>query len=237
MRLLLVSNLSEMLSTLILAGLTVAAASDLAPLAEALEAQSPGQPVTWSFGSSGQLRRQIEGGAPFDLYLSANEQYVRELEKSGRLLKGSVRLYGRGRLGIWGLGRRVDSLQDLLRPEIRNIAVPNPAHAPYGVAAVEMLKRAGLFDRLRGKLLYGENVRQAYEYARTGNADAVITSWTMLHAVAGAVRLPAEAHPPVLQTGGVVAGSPQSKAAVRFLEYLLGPAGQAVLRKGGLDPP
>ncbi len=185
MRLLLLLNLSAMLSTIYLAALTIAAASDLAPLADSLVSASPIRPVTWSFGSSGQLRRQIEAGAPFDLYLSANEEYVRQLERSGHLLKGSVRVYAQGQLGWWCPSRKLTGINDLLKPEIRRIALPNPAHAPYGAAAVEMLKRAGVYDKLRDKLVFGENVRQAYEFARTGNVDAVITSWTLLQNTSG----------------------------------------------------
>lgn len=128
-------------------------------------------------------------------------------------------------------------MEDLLKPEVRGIAIPNPAHAPYGMAAVEMLKRAGLYERVKGKLIYGENVRQAFEFASTGNADAVITSWTMLKEARGALLLPAGLHPPIRQAGGVVAGSANAAAARKFLDFLLSPAGQAVLRKGGLDQP
>jgi len=226
-----------MLSTIFLASITIAAAADLAPLAETLLSESPTKPVTWSFGSSGQLRQQIENGAPFDLYLSANEQYVREMERSGHLVKGSVRVYAQGRLGLWSPARGLSSLSDLLRRDVRSIAVPNPAHAPYGAAAIEMLRRAGLLDKLRSKLVYGENVRQAYEFARTGNADAAITSWTLLQNTSGATQLPAHLHPSIRQAAGIVASSKNQRAALAFLDYLLGPIGQAILRKGGLDQP
>jgi molybdate transport system substrate-binding protein len=140
-------------------------------------------------------------------------------------------------LGVWSWNGRVASLGDLLKAEIRGIAIPNPAHAPYGKAAVEMLKGAGLYERLKAKLIYGENVRQAYEFASTGNADAVITSWTLLTGAKGALKLEAGTHPPIRQAGGVVAGSANAGAARKFLDFLLSPAGQAVLRKGGLDQP
>lgn len=237
MRLLLLLNLSAMLSTIYLAAITIAAAADLAPISEPLTRNSPSPNATWSFGSSGQLRQQIENGAPFDLYLSANEEYALDLERKGHLLKGSVRTYALGRLGLWSPTRSLTSLDDLLRPEIRSIAVPNPTHAPYGAAAVEMLRRAGLLDRLRSKLVYGENVRQAYEFARTGNADAVITSWTLLLPLPGAMQMPANLHPSIRQGAGIVAKSANQRAARAFLEYLLSPAGQSILKKGGFDQP
>jgi molybdate transport system substrate-binding protein len=237
MRLLLLLNLSAMLSTIYLAALTIAAASDLAPLADSLVSASPIRPVTWSFGSSGQLRRQIEAGAPFDLYLSANEEYVRQLEQSGHLLKGSVRVYAQGQLGWWCPSRKLTGINDLLKPEIRRIALPNPAHAPYGAAAVEMLKRAGVYDKLRDKLVFGENVRQAYEFARTGNVDTVITSWTLLQNTPDAALVPTSLYPSIRQAGGVVANSRLARQAQAFLEFLLSPAGQGILRKGGLGQP
>jgi molybdate transport system substrate-binding protein len=146
-------------------------------------------------------------------------------------------VYAQGRLGLWSPTLGLASLKDLLRPDIRSIAVPNPAHAPYGAAAIEMLRKAGLLDKLRSKLVYGENVRQAYEFARTGNADASITSWTLLQNVEGARQLPAHLHPAIRQAAGIVASSKNQRAAKAFLDYLLGPIGQAILRKGGLDQP
>jgi molybdate transport system substrate-binding protein len=219
--------------------LTVAAAADLAPLApqlaSAFQART-GIPVTFSLGSSGLLRQQIEQGAPFDVYLSANQDFVTQLEKKGLTLAGSVRLYATGRLGLWTPSGSIQSIRDLRNPRLRHLAIPNPAHAPYGVAAMEAIQNAGLLEALRPKLVFGENVRQAFEFARTGNAEAVITSWTLLKDQ-NALLLPAAAHNPIRQAAAAIARTPHRKEALAFLDWLLSPEAQAILRSAGLFPP
>lgn len=182
------------------------------------------------------LARQIENGAPYDLYLSANEDFVRDLARTGRLEPDSVRAYATGRLGLWSPGAGLKDLRDLLKPEVRHIAIANPRHAPYGLAAEQLLRKRGLWDKLQPRLVLGENVRQAFEFARTGNADAVITSWTLL-ADQGGVLLPAADHAPIRQSGGVVRGAGNARAARAFLEFLAGPEGQRLLSRYGLFPP
>lgn len=127
------------------AELLVAAAADMAPLeqplAKAFERES-GDRLRFSFGSSGMLARQVGHGAPFDVYLSANEQFVHDLARSGRLLPDSVRVYAPGWPGLWTKGNRAARLEDML--SLARIAIPNPVHAPYGVAARQALARTGL---------------------------------------------------------------------------------------------
>lgn len=220
--------------------LLVAAAADLAPLEVQFTqafASAGGGPVRFSFGSSGMLARQVENGAPFDVYLSANEQFVQQLATSSKLLKDSLACYASGRLGLWSARAPVPDLQALASANYRLIAIPNPEHAPYGAAAIAMLQRLGLWPKLQPKAVFAEDVRQAFEYAATGNADAVITAWTLLRGKPGAKLLSAAGHPPIRQSGGVVRGSAQEARARAFLRFLLAPAGQAILRAGGLDPP
>lgn len=216
--------------------LTLAAAADLSPLESALRQAFPSTHLRFTFGSSGMLARQIANGAPFDLYLSANEDFVRDLARSGQLEADTVRAYATGRLGLWSADGTVRTLQDLLRRDVRHIAIPNPRHAPYGLAAEQMLRKLGLWEKLEGKLVLGENVRQSFEYARTGNADAVITSWTLLHD-RGGVLLPDSGHAPIRQSGGVVRGTANGKAARAFLDFLAGAEGQRLLARYGLFPP
>jgi molybdate transport system substrate-binding protein len=220
--------------------LLVAAAADLAPLEAQLTrgyAVSGGGNLQFVFGSSGMLARQIENGAPYDLFLCANEQLVAELATHKHLIPDSITAYATGRLGIWAARGTPESLAALLDPKIRLIAIANPRHAPYGAAARALLERAGLWTRLQPKIVLAENVRQAYEYARTGNADAVITSWTLLNSESGAKLLPASGHPPIRQSGGVVTGTGRESQARSFLSYLLSPAGQSILQAGGLFAP
>ncbi len=235
-------NLSVLLSSSLLSAaepLLVAAASDLARTQSSLSAsfaKTTGIPVRFTFGSSGMLARQIENGAPYDVFLSANEGFVRELTKTGKILPDSVVNYANGRLGLWSRSGRFRKLPDLLDPAVRHVAIANPVHAPYGMAAREALKRRGLWEKLEKKLVYGENVQQAFQFAQSGNADAVITAWSLVYD-RGGVLLPAGWHEPVRQVGGAVAGRPNAEAARRFLRFLAGPEGRKILEKSGFAPP
>ena len=219
--------------------LLIAAAADLAPLESQLirgYTASGGGVVRFVFGSSGMLARQIENGAPYDLFLCANEQFVYDLEARKHLIPESVAAYATGRLGLWSAHGTPASLRVLTDSKIRLIAIANPEHAPYGAAAQALLERAGLWTSLQPKIVLAENVRQAYEYARTGNADVVITSWTLLKGESGAKLLPESGHTPIRQSGGVVAGTQREVQARAFLGFLLSPAGQSILLAGGLFP-
>lgn len=221
------------------AGVTVAGAADLAPLGNSLKAafeRATRIRVTFTLASSGMLARQIEHGAPYDVYLSANQKFVDDLVRSGHIRQDSVRIYAHGRLGLWSRSGSVRTLQDLTKPEVLHVAIANPTHAPYGMAALNLLKESGLFEAIRGKLVYGENVRQAFEYAASGNADATITSWTLLHNKEG-ILLPESWHQPIRQAGGIVAATAQPDAAKRFLDFLVSEEGRRLLEQGGLFPP
>jgi molybdate transport system substrate-binding protein len=220
--------------------LLVAAAADLAPLEAPLTrgyGAFGGGTLRFVFGSSGMLARQIENGAPYDLFLCANEQIVKDLAAHKHLIADSVTGYAAGRLGIWSARGTPPSLTALVDAKFRLIAIANPEHAPYGAAARGLLQRAGLWAQLQPKIMLAENVRQAYEYARTGNADVVITSWTLLCGEPGAKLLPGSAYPPIRQSGGVVTGTRNELKSRAFLRFLLSPAGQSILQAGGLFPP
>jgi len=217
----------------------VGAAADLQPLEPELTrafSSATGASVRFTFGSSGNLAQQIGHGAPYDVYLSANEGFVTRLADSGHLLKDSVQVYAQGRIGLWSKGGRIRSLSELAQPAVRHISIANPEHAPYGVAAREVLKNQGLWEKLTSKIVYGENVQQAFQYAETGNADAAIIAWSLV-ANKGGILLPAAWHAPIRQAGGVVASSKNVPLARRFVEFLAGPQGRAVLTRFGFDPP
>ena len=216
--------------------LIVAAASDLAPMESVLVnsyLKVKGISLRFVFGSSGLLARQIEQGAPYDVFLSADERIVRELEERAYLDHGSVRTYARGIVGLWSRGGRIRRLEDLVGEGVTAVALANPSHAPYGAAAKAVLERRGLWERLKSKVVMGENVRQAMQFAESGNADAAIVSWTLIHR-RGGIRLPAEWHAPISQAGGVVRGSSLMAAGRGFLEWLCGEQGQKILEAGGL---
>jgi molybdate transport system substrate-binding protein len=213
------------------AELLIACASDLAPAQAELAAafrNSTGHTVRFVTGSSGILARQIAGGAPFDVYLSANRAYVDDLARQSAIHPDSIRVYGRGLLAIWPQ----KSLEALKDAAIRHIAIPNPKHAPYGIAARQALEKAGLWKALERKIVYGENVRQALQYAESGNADAVITSWTLLQGKG--TLLPESLHEPILQAGAITRSTHQRALAARFLNFLTDGGGAPILRKFGL---
>ena len=217
----------------------VAAAADLAgieqPVREAF-ARLAGVRVRFILGASGLLARQIEQGAPYDAFLSANERFVAELAKAGRLEPNSVRTYAYGRLGLWSRNGAVKRLEQLRETRFLHLAIANPAHAPYGMAARELLERGGLWQPLQPKVVYGENVREALQFAESGNADAAITAWSLV-CDRGGILLPDSGHAPIRQAAGVVAGSPNAPAARRFLEFLSSDEGRRILEARGLGVP
>jgi molybdate transport system substrate-binding protein len=238
----LVWNLSVVLSTMGLVGSTqlsaqellVAAASDLGPtVAELTREALRNQKLTLrvSIGSSGQLARQIEQGAPFDLFLSANENFVRQVVQSGRGDASTVRIYAVGRLALWSKSGSIGKLEDLAGPDVKRIAMANPNHAPYGQLAKEALKRAGLWAKVEPKLILAETVRQTMQFAGTGNVDAALTSWTMAHDKGG-VLLPDS----LRQAGVVIKKSKNAAAAQAFLSFLSSSGGQRILGRHGLLP-
>jgi|HubBroStandDraft_4_1064222.scaffolds.fasta_scaffold10343_4 molybdate transport system substrate-binding protein len=211
------------------ADLIIAAASDLAPLAPKLE-QAYKEKVRFTLASSGSLKQQIENGAPFDVFLSANEQYVKDLAAAGLVTDATS--YAIGRIALWSPNGSVTSLADLRKSSVIHLAIPNPQHAPYGVAARQALESQGVWKDVEPKIVYGENVRQALQFAESGNADAVITSWTLL--IGKGKLLPDQWHAPIRQTGAVVKSTSQPDAARRFLKFLLGAEAQKILNNGGL---
>src|SRR5579871_1570113 len=208
------------LGSLQAAELIVGAASDLGPLTTKLDEafyKSANTHVKFTLAATGSLAQQIRNGAPFDVFLSADEKTTKELVADGQLDPGIV-VYALGRLGLWSRDGTVASFHDLKNPGVKFIAIANPEHAPYGIAARRALQAQGLWDVIQPKIVYGENVRQALQLAESGNADAVITSWTLLKG--RGVLLPSEWHDPIRQSGAVVKSSGQQELARRFLSFL-----------------
>lgn len=225
--------------------LTVSAAADLIPAFEELAArfrEETGITVRFNFGSSGLLYHQILQGAPVDLFASANREYIEKLGDKGFVLAGSVRLYARGRLALWTRADsplHVESLQDLARPEVRRIALANPEHAPYGVAARQALQAAGLWEALRPKLILGENVRQALQYAETGNADVAIVALSLSIGSKGGrwTLIPEGLHRPLDQALAVLRRSSYTEEAQAFADFIVGPQGRTIMEEYGFRLP
>lgn len=191
--------------------------------------------LRFSFAASGALTRQIENGAPFDIFLPASDRYAQEAVKAGKADGATTRVFAQGRLAIWSKSGKARSYKDLAKPEIAKVAIANPEVAPYGLAAWQALESQQLWRIVSPKLVRGENVRQAFQFAESGNVDAALVSWTLAHDKGG-VLLPDNAHQPIRHTAVVLTGSRQSALARRFIQFLLSPTGQQVLRQHGLFP-
>jgi molybdate transport system substrate-binding protein len=217
----------------------VAAAADLGraftEIARSFEKET-GAKVTLVFGSTGLLAKQIESGAPFDLFAAADEKYVVELEKKGRIVPHSRHLYATGRLVIVS-GPRVPvpgSLKYLTRPEFRKIAIANPAHAPYGVAAEEALRRTGILDRVRSKLVFGENVQHTLRYVDSGAAEAAIVSLSLVNGTDRKfTAIETGLYKPLRQALAVIESSKNEALARQFAEYVLSAKGRITLKRYG----
>ena len=220
--------------------MTVAAAADLAPLESLLSSsyaqKHPRVLVKYVTESSAALAQQIENGAPYDVFLSANVQFVDRLVHSKHLRLDSVRAYAEGRLGVLWRDGKPHELKDLNDKSVRFVALPNPQLAPYGVAAQESLEKARLWAQVQPKVVYGENVRQALQLFTSGNADAVITAASLLVGKSPQL-LPTASHAPILQKAGVVSTTQNLESADGFLNFLTSPSGQAVFARFGFTSP
>ncbi|MGH9696562.1 MAG: molybdate ABC transporter substrate-binding protein [Bryobacteraceae bacterium] len=215
--------------------LTVAAASDLSPVQPALQKAQPGLQIRFVNAASSVLSQQIQNGAPYDIFLSANAQFVDQLASNGKLRRDSVRTYATGRVAILWSDRKPHPISDLTQNWVRFVALANPRLAPYGAAAQEALDRAGLWRTLTGKIVYGENVRQALQLFDSGNADVVLTALSLVTDRKPEL-IPATWHAPIVQKGGIVSASRNQSDADAFMRFLTSPSGQAILAKFGFGP-
>ncbi len=216
--------------------LLVAAAANLSDVftAAADEFQkSTGIKVTLSFGSTGSLAKQIQNGAPFDLFAAADVATVDSLVQQGLIIAESERTYARGRLIIWWPADskiQLNTPQDLLQPEIQRIALANPDVAPYGAAAKQSLITLGLWDALQPKVVYADNVSAAKQFVSTGNADVGFIPVSLVQPgkdrfLAVSQRL----HAPLDQALGIVKGAKNQAAAQQFSDFLASVEGQGLL--------
>ncbi len=230
--------------------LSVAAAANLKLAAEALkaafEAEVPGVEVTLTLGASGALFGQLQGGAPFDLFLSADREYPARLVAAGLARAADERVYAFGRLVAWlPPGSTVDlerrGLAALADPSVRRIAIANPAVAPFGRATEQALRAAGVLDAVKGKLVLGTSASQAAQFATTGAADVAFLplSLTLGKELAGGVAIPVPEAlvPRIEQSGVVISASREADLARRFLAFVTGAPGRAILARAGYGLP
>ncbi len=227
--------------------LLVLAAANLTGAMEAAEAAyetDSREAVTVVFGSSGNLAAQIRHGAPADVYLSANERFFDELAADGFLDPATRVEVAVGRLAlVVPPGRTVvERLERLDDPAYRVLAMANPEHAPYGEAARDALRAAGVWSAVKDRVVMGENVAQALQYVRTGNADAGLVALSLVVSPDPGRGLPHAIvdpglHLPLSQVGGVVAGSRRPEAATAFLTWMTEGRGRDILRDHGFESP
>jgi molybdate transport system substrate-binding protein len=225
----------------------IAAASDLRfaleDVIKSLSKAHPGVTTSTVYGSSGTFFSQIENGAPFDVYLSADVSYPRKLLADGFGLSGSEFDYGVGRIVVWvpkGSPLAVESLgmQALTDPSVRKVAIADPEHAPYGKAAVAAMQTFGVYGRVKDKLVLGENITQAFQFVQSGAADVGVVALSLALAPQADGRywqVPLDAYPRIEQGGVILRSTRDLSDARTFVAFLMGDEGRAILRRYGFS--
>lgn len=226
------------------AEIVVSAAADLSPVLEELAPlfeKESGVVTKTNLGSTGQLMEQIASGAKVDVFLAASTAAIDQLEEKDLLIPGSSQIYGRGRLVMWtreGSAVSVKTLEDLMGPSVSRISIANPDHAPYGKAAREALESAGLWDQLQPKIVPGENVRQAFQFAETGNVDVGLVALSLVVKADGAYALvPEDLYKPIDQALAIITSSTHQSEAEQFVAFLTGQVGREILQEYGFVLP
>ena len=224
--------------------LLVAAAASLEAAFSELGAaytDQTGQAVEFVFGSSGNLATQIQNGAPFDVYASADEGFVDQLAAQGYLLPDTEAIYAQGKLVLAvniASGLPVESIEDLADPRISRVAIANPEVAPYGRAAQQALKASGLWEAVEPKIVQGANVRQALQYVQTGDAPVGLVALSIADVPEVRYRVVDVAlYGSLNQALAVVSNIDREHSARSFADFVLGPEGQAILVKHGFITP
>ena len=229
--------------------ITVAAAADLQFAFQDVAARfqkDTGKSVKLIFGSSGNFFTQIQNGAPFDIFFSADIDYPRKLEAAGLAEPGTLYPYATGKIVLWvpneskldlGQGLRV-----LLDPGIKKIGLANPEHAPYGGAAVAAIKHENIYDKVSGKFVLGENISQAASFIASGSADIGIVALSLALAPAMKkkgryVEISADAYPPIEQAAVILKSSQKKDIARQFIDFLKTPPILELLRGYGFSVP
>jgi len=229
--------------------ITVAAASDLQFAFQDVAARfekETGHSVKLTFGSSGNFFSQIQNGAPFDVYFSADIDYPKRLEAAGFAEPGSLYEYATGKIVLWApSGSELDvskGLRALLDSNVSKIAIANPEHAPYGRAAVAAMKRENIYDKVSSKLVLGENISQTASLVASGGADVGIIALSL--AVAPTMKtkgqystVPGDEYPPIQQAAIVLKSSKNKVVALQFMAFIKTPLIQAILREYGFTLP
>jgi molybdate transport system substrate-binding protein len=215
------------------------AIKQLAPLYE----QKTGNKLVASFGATGQLYAQINNGAPFDVFLAADDTTPKKLIADGKAVADSYFIYARGRLALWSsTAGYVDDQGVILKSDkFSKIAIANPKTAPYGQAAIETLTKLNLLTQLQPKFVTGENIAQTQQFVSTGNAPLGFVALAQVKALASSERgsywvVPAELHQPIEQ-GAVLLKTEHAASANNFLTFLKSTEAIAIMRELGYEAP
>jgi molybdate transport system substrate-binding protein len=227
--------------------ITIAAAADLKfaldEIVVLFKSTHPAAQIETIYGSSGNFSTQIQQGAPYDLYFSADIAYPRALKAEG-LAASEVQAYGVGRIVLWSQSRDAGkmTLADLADPSIRKIAIANPMHAPYGKRAEEALKTAGLWEEVQAKLVYGENIAQAAQYVQSGNAQVGIIALSLalgpeLAKQGSYALIPDKLHQPLEQGFIITKRAADNSLAQAFARFVAGKEARAIMTRYGFVLP
>jgi molybdate transport system substrate-binding protein len=231
------------------AELKIAAAADLTYAFKDVTARfekQTGNKTRLTYGSSGNFFSQIQNGAPFDLFFSADISFPQKLETAGLTEPGTIYDYAKGQIVIWvPNASKLDlskGLPVLMDPAIRKIAIANPLHAPYGSAAVAAMKHEGIYDQVKSKFVMGENISQTAQFVQSGNADVGIVALSLALAPAMKttgryVLIPPTDYPPLIQAAVILKSSANKELAKQFLNFLKEPGTVALMEQYGFVVP
>jgi len=227
--------------------LTIAAAADLQSAMQEISTrfqQKTSHPIKVIYGSSGNFAQQIQSGAPFDMFFSANLDYPKQLEASGLTEPDSFYQYAKGKIVIWVPNdSRIDvqsGMRSLLAPSVRKIAIANPQHAPYGKAAVSAMRTEGVYDKVKDKLVLGENISQTASFVVSGSVDVGIVALSLalspnMKDKGRYIEIPSTDYPPIEQACVITRSSKNTAIARTFLEFVKTDAIKDLLRTYGFE--
>lgn len=199
-----------------------------------------GHKLVTSFGATGQFYTQIKNGAPFEVFLSADDTTPEKLEKEGETVKGSRFTYAIGTLALWSAKEGyVDAKGEVLKKnEYKHLSIANPKAAPYGLAATQVLAKQGLTDKVKDKIVEGQNITQAFQFVSTGNAELGFVALSQIYkngkvTSGSAWIVPAQLHDPINQDAVILNKGKDNPAAQALVDYLKGPKAAAVIQSYG----
>ncbi|WP_247257500.1 molybdate ABC transporter substrate-binding protein [Pseudomonas moorei] len=199
-----------------------------------------GHKLVTAFGATGQFYTQIKNGAPFEVFLSADDTTPKKLEDEGDTVKGSRFTYAVGTLALWSAKEDyVDALGKVLSDnQYQHLSIANPKAAPYGLAATQVLTREGLTDKVKDKIVEGQNITQAYQFVSTGNAELGFVALSQIYkdgkiTSGSAWIVPANLHDPIKQDAVILSKGKDNPAAQALVDYLKGPKAAAIIKSYG----